>query len=269
MRLQRAWAVDGPDGAVAGRADIYSAQHERQWVDITGLAPGPAVMRAQANPLHCVLESDESNNSTTASRQIPGVRVADAAGTPAGIVLSGTVVAPDVPPRRSGGCVPGRTTSGCYVWASASRPLRFTVVREPAHGVVALAPDGGLRSLATYTPAAGFSGEDSFAYVATDARGLTSPPATARVHVPPAPAASPTVAPACRPPLTCPRRAPQRSLAGRAAGEHAGAPLRAPRAPARRAPDRVPAALSPRGRRSGADGARAARARPLPAEACS
>jgi hypothetical protein len=183
-------------GLSPGAGDIYSAQHERQWVDITGLAPGPAVMRAQANPLHCVLESDESNNRTTASRQIPGVRLADAEGTPAGIVLSGTVVAPDVPARRSGGCVPGRTTSGCYVWASASGPLRFTVVREPAHGVVALAPDGGLRSLATYTPAAGFSGEDSFAYVATDARGLTSPPATARVHVPPAPAASPTVAPA-------------------------------------------------------------------------
>ena len=59
----------------------------------------------------------------------------------------------------------------------------FSVVREPAHGAVALAPGAdGLLASATYTPAAGFSGEDSFTYVATDARGLTSPPATARVR---------------------------------------------------------------------------------------
>ena len=110
------------------------------------------------------------------------------------MVLSGTVVAPGVPARRSGGCQPGRTTRGCYVWASAAGPLRFSVVREPAHGVVALAPGAdGLHAGATYTPAAGFSGEDSFTYVATDARGLTSQPATARVTVPAAPAAPPPV----------------------------------------------------------------------------
>ena len=59
-------------GLSPGGADIYSAQRERQWVDITGLEPGPAVMRAQANPLHCILESDEANNSTSDARQIPG-----------------------------------------------------------------------------------------------------------------------------------------------------------------------------------------------------
>ena len=69
-------------GLSPGGADVYSAQRERQWVDITGLAPGPAVVKAQANPLHCVLESDETNNTTTQSRQIPGVTVADTQGTP-------------------------------------------------------------------------------------------------------------------------------------------------------------------------------------------
>jgi hypothetical protein len=98
-----------PDGA-----DIYAAQRERQWVDITGLAPGPAVVKAQANPLRCILESDSANNTTTASRQIPGVRVADVSGGTS-VVLSGTVVAPEVAARRSGGCVPGgrgRATCG-------------------------------------------------------------------------------------------------------------------------------------------------------------
>ena len=136
-------------GLSPGGADIYSAQRERQWVDITGLAPGPAVMRAQANPLHCILESNEANNSTSDARQIPGVRVAGAAGStaagaPLTLGLSGTVVAPDVPARRSGGCTPGSGRS-CYVWATADGPLSFRVVGEPAHGTVALAPGGGLR----------------------------------------------------------------------------------------------------------------------------
>jgi hypothetical protein len=175
-------------GLSPGGADIYSAQRERQWVDITGLEPGPAVMRAQANPLHCILESDEANNSTSDARQIPGVRVAGTvgstgAGTPVALALSGTVIAPDVPARRSGGCTPGSSRS-CYVWASADGPLTFRVVGEPSHGTVALAPGRGLGADATYTPAAGFAGEDAFTYVATDARGLTSSPET--VRAPPA-----------------------------------------------------------------------------------
>lgn len=175
-------------GLSPGGADLYSAQTERQWVDITGLDPGPVTVRAEANPLHCVLESDSANNKTEVSREIPGVRVADVSGGRS-LTLSGVVVAPSVPARRPGGCVPGRTSRSCYVWASAGGPLRFTVVREPAHGTVVLAPDGGLRASATYTPAAGFSGTDTFQYTATDARGLVSKPATAQVRVDGVPAA--------------------------------------------------------------------------------
>jgi hypothetical protein len=189
-------------GLSPGGADIYSAQRERQWVDITGLEPGPAVMRAQANPLHCILESNEANNSTSDARQIPGVRVAGSAGrtrvgAPLTLALSGTVVAPDVPARRSGGCIPGSSRS-CYVWATADGPLTFRVVGEPAHGAVALAPGGGLRADATYTPAAGFAGDDAFTYVATDARGLTSSPATVTVSVA-APAGIPSPPPVITP----------------------------------------------------------------------
>jgi len=169
-------------GLSPGGADIYYAQQERQWVDITGLAPGPATVKAEANPLRCILESNEANNETTASRQLPGVRVADVSGGPS-VALAGTVVAPEVPARRSGGCDPGSSRS-CYVWGSATGPLAFRVVGEPAHGTVALAPGAdGLHAAATYTPDPGFAGEDSFTYVATDARGLASAPATARVRV--------------------------------------------------------------------------------------
>ena len=183
-------------GLSPGGGDIYYAQQERQWVDITGVAPGPMTVRAEANPLRCILESNTANNQTTESRQIPGVRVADVAGGTS-LVLSGSVVAPEVPARKSGGCTPGSSQS-CYVWGSASGPLAFRVVGEPAHGTVALAPGvDGLHAAATYTPDPGFAGEDSFAYVAVDARGLTSAPATARVRVDaPAPAAAAGAAPA-------------------------------------------------------------------------
>jgi hypothetical protein len=188
-------------GLSPGGADIYSAARERQWVDITGLPPGPAVVKAEANPLRCILESNAANNQTEASRQIPGVRVADVGGSRS-VVLSGEVVAPDVPARRSGGCVPGSSQS-CYVWAEAEGPLSFRVIREPAHGTVVLAPGtDGLHAAATYTPDPGPSGSDTFTYAATDARGLTSRVATARVTAaaPPATAAPGGSAPAAAAP---------------------------------------------------------------------
>jgi hypothetical protein len=178
-------------GLSPGGADIYTAQLERQWVDITGLDPGRVVVRGEANPLHCVLESNSANNETQVTREIPGVRVADVSGG-SSVQLSGTVVAPQVPARRSGGCVPGAGSKSCYVWASAAGPLRFSITREPSHGTIALAPGAdGLHASATYTAAAGYSGPDSFTYVATDARGLVSKPATALVRADPPPAAAP------------------------------------------------------------------------------
>ena len=93
------WCAANEPGAAAvrmglspGGADIYTAQLERQWVDITGLDPGRVVLRGQANPLHCVLESDSSNNETRATREIPGVRVSDvSSGTSATVPCVGSL----------------------------------------------------------------------------------------------------------------------------------------------------------------------------------
>ena len=127
---------------------------------------------------------------TTAPRpdEIPsGATIADRSGSDAGSTSDGREI-------------PGVRVAGSAGSTGAGGPLSFRVVGEPAHGALALAPGGGLRADTTYTPAPGFAGEDSFTYVATDARGLTSSPATVRVSV--AAAAAGTASP---PPAIAPR----------------------------------------------------------------
>ncbi len=58
-------------------------------------------------------------------------------------------------------------------------PLTASVVSNPSHGSLALDPSGSF----TYTPAAGFVGQDTFTFIATDSNGLTSTPATATINV--------------------------------------------------------------------------------------
>ncbi|HEX2015667.1 MAG TPA: beta-propeller fold lactonase family protein [Solirubrobacteraceae bacterium] len=66
--------------------------------------------------------------------------------------------------------------------------LSLAAASAPAHGTLgAIAPDGR----ASYTPAASYSGPDSFTYQATDPGGVRSAPATASINVTPAPAPPP------------------------------------------------------------------------------
>jgi VCBS repeat-containing protein len=71
---------------------------------------------------------------------------------------------------------------GSTVLANDSDPdgdsLTATLASRPAHGGVALHADGTF----TYTPAAGFSGRDTFTYTAADA-AASSPPATVAITV--------------------------------------------------------------------------------------
>ncbi len=70
--------------------------------------------------------------------------------------------------------------------------LRVESVTQPAHGVAALAADGSVR----YTPAAGFSGTDSFRYTVIDgAGGSATATATVTVVAPAVPPVAPPVVP--------------------------------------------------------------------------
>ena len=59
-------------GLSPGGADLYSAQREFQWVDISGLAPGPATVRGQANPLHCVARERRGQQHDERGARDPG-----------------------------------------------------------------------------------------------------------------------------------------------------------------------------------------------------
>jgi Bacterial Ig domain/Lysyl oxidase len=174
-------------------ADRYRSQLEFQYVDITGLAPGTYTLRGTANPEGSVLESDGVPDIHEEPRTVPGV-VADAAeasskAAAVTIPLSARATALDIPARRSAACAPEESDPSCYVWATAGAPLRFAVT-APGHGTATVSG-----SSVSYTPAAGFSGDDRFTFTATDARGLVSAPATVVVHVAAAPQGAPAPVP--------------------------------------------------------------------------
>jgi subtilisin-like proprotein convertase family protein len=95
----------------------------------------------------------------------------------------------------------GSTLDGSSVLANDGdpdgSPLTAVELSDPAHGTLSLAADGRF----TYTPAAGFSGADSFTYVAYDGRAASAP-ATVSIAVgaAPAPSSGSSAAPAPPPP---------------------------------------------------------------------
>ena len=171
--------------------DLYAAQSTDQWVDITGLTPGPYRIRGVVNPNGYIIESDPNNNDLTVTRTIPGTKALDATTTTtAGITktfeISGEVFAPDVPARNGiavgqPGCSDVRKDIGCYTFTSANGPLTFDIGQQPQHGSVTIESHSGVHATVRYVPDSGFQGTDSFTFRVTDGRGLTSDPGTVTV----------------------------------------------------------------------------------------
>ncbi len=105
---------------------------------------------ASATPVPVRVEVAPVNDRPTAAAQ----SVSAVIGTPLPITLSGSDV---------------ETPAGDLTYALAS---------DPSHGSVLLAGN-----VATYAPAAGYVGSDSFTFTVTDAGGLASTPATVSVSV--------------------------------------------------------------------------------------
>ena len=226
---------------------------------------------AQANPLLCVLESDAANNTTSAVAGDPGrAGGGRRRARPVGWCSPVRSWRPTCPRAAAAAAQPGRTTARLLrlgLGGGAAALQRSCASRRTGWSRWRRAPTGCARARPTRRRRASRA-RTRFTYVATDARGLTSPPATARVTVPAAPAAAPVVAPARGAALAGAGGQAAGPLARRAAGERAGAAVGAARAAARRAEGHVPAALAARVRAgTGADGARPPGARALPAAA--
>ena len=195
-------------GISPGWGALDASQDDGRWIDVTGLVPGSYALRATVNPAGHLDASPPvgGDDVLTEERVIPGVTAAAATastafGTAAAVALSGTVVGPGIPARTSatGPCSdeslsPTTPLASCYRTADAAGPLTLAVAGAPAHGTVVIGAASGVGATATYTPSAGYSGPDSFSYTATDARGLTSAPATVHLTVAaPLPTADPAV----------------------------------------------------------------------------
>jgi hypothetical protein len=109
------------------------------------------------------------------------------AGKAVAVSLKGTIVAPDVLGKKESDPNPPAKADGNLAYAATNG----------AHGTVTVSG-----STATYTPAAGFTGADSFTFTATDSRGLQSKAATVAVQV----GAATTTPTTPKPPSTPPKR---------------------------------------------------------------
>ena len=226
--------VDPPivrGGISPGWGDLYESQDAGQWIDVTGLAPGTYTLTDTVNPNGYIDVSPPMNGDNVIQEQrvIPGVTVQAltkslSGGKASPMTLSGSIVGPDIPARVSntGSCddeflSPSTPLAACYRTAQAGGPLTFAPAQPPAHGSVSISSGGGLTATASYTPAAGYSGPDSFTYTASDARGLISAPATVTLTVTsPAPGQGPSgpLAPGAGTPIRPALLAPKRLLAG-------------------------------------------------------
>ena len=183
------WTGVVREGISNDMGDFYGSQLGDQWVDVTGIVPGTYMLKAVANPAKLYIESNYDNNTVTDTVTIPGAIAATppAASTPAGagvdIPISGTVVGAGELSRKPT-CTDDQTLLDSCTTTAQPGKLSFQLSSAPSAGTVQIVDSASdLSAVARYTPPAGFNGVVTFAYTATDSRGLTSRPATVTVTV--------------------------------------------------------------------------------------
>ena len=145
-------------GVSAGWRDVYGGHLALQWVDASSTPPGRYVLASRVDPTDVIHETDETNNGYAfAGREV---------------VVPGYVALPvgPVEVRRDA----RRTiTLAADAFAPEDDTLgerRFKIVTPPDHGTLDQAVGDAFRGPSVvYTPDPGYSGPDSFEYVALDA----------------------------------------------------------------------------------------------------
>lgn len=157
-------------GVTEGWRDVYESDVTFQWVDVSDLSPGHYRLAAESDPYDIVVESDETNNGVTLADDIS--------------VVPGYVAQPLAVETEPGTAV--QILLEATEFGSPGARV-FRVVTPPANGTLDAA--AGLTLWGTvlwYTPNEGFSGVDTFEYVAFDwgsAYPRTDPRATVTIQV--------------------------------------------------------------------------------------
>jgi hypothetical protein len=200
-------------GVSAGWRDVYESSLAFQWVDVSDVPPGRYRLRAEIDPEGRILEgANETNPPAWGAEEtvVPGY-LADNVSDPA---AQG--------PRQV------HLTASSF--GAMTRAPQFEIVTPPQHGTLDKPVGEWFDGPAVrYTPAAGYSGPDSFTFAARDPSSSfpRNPPAAVVTLATPAPAPAPpapapaTPAPAPAPPAPAP--APLVAVAGAPESLHTGA----------------------------------------------
>ena len=160
-------------GISSGWRDKYPRNLAFQWVDVSDVQPGNYWLGATSDPDNSVLEANEGNNGTA---------FADTASVIPGFTAQPVSITNVVP----GQAMPVPLSATSFGAVSLGN-RRFRITSAPSHGTLDQSVGTAFTDAAvTYTPAAGYSGPDSFAYVAADASsGFPRVPAPAWVTLAP------------------------------------------------------------------------------------
>jgi hypothetical protein len=161
------------EGISAGWRDLYSSSLAFQWVDASSVLPGEYFLREDVNTTGVIKETGGANAPayTTSPVVIPGFNaLAQSATAQAGTARTLTL------------------TSKAF--KDAATPT-YKIVSGPAHGTLGAVS----KNQVTYTPAAGYTGPDSFTFAAADPSSpFPRGPATATVSIEVSAPEPPTIA---------------------------------------------------------------------------
>ena len=157
-------------GVSEGWQDIYSFSETFQWIDVSDVQPGYYRIGQRADPDNVIVESDETNNELVLTQRLQ--------------VVPGYVARPETVSVEPDAAVRFKLSVDEYfddtnLEDGSPRTRAHRIVTQPSHGsldvsdTVTVIVDGATHQVftdewVTYTPDPGYTGVDSFTFVALD-----------------------------------------------------------------------------------------------------